>query len=131
MNSVRYVHFFSILITKNLISNNIQKTLKNLAFKNSNLISETSHNPEEVISNFNHEFSDEEEFLLCERINFSPKRLVYLDHMFPFELLFRITNKIETPYEDKESVKSRIKCSALTFFRSYNYNSEIDLTKNE
>lgn len=86
------------------------------------MISETSHNPEEVISNFlNHEFSDEEKSLLCERLNFSPKRLVYLDHMFPFELLFRITNKIETPCEDKGSIKSRIKYSAFTFFRSYNY----------
>ena len=35
------------------------------------------------------------------------------------------------PNEDKEFIKSRLKDSAFTSFRSYNYNSEINLTKIE
>ena len=35
------------------------------------------------------------------------------------------------PNEEKEFIKSRLKDSTLTSFRSYNYNSEINLTKSE
>ena len=35
------------------------------------------------------------------------------------------------PNEEKEFIKSRLKDSTSTSFRSYNYNSEINLTKNE
>ena len=35
------------------------------------------------------------------------------------------------PNEDKEFVKSRLKDSAFTSSRWYNYNSEINVTKNE
>ena len=35
------------------------------------------------------------------------------------------------PDEEKEFIKSRLKDSTRTSFRSYNYNSEINLTKNE
>ena len=35
------------------------------------------------------------------------------------------------PNEDKEFIKSRLKDSAFTSSRSYNYNSEINVTKNE
>ena len=72
-------------------------------------------------------------WLLCKRLNFSipPKRLDYADHMLPFELLFRDINKNETPNEDKELIKTRLKASAFTSFWPYNYNKEINLTKNE
>ena len=55
----------------------------------------------------------------------------YADHILPFELLFRDINKSEIPNEDKEFIKSSLKDSAFTSFRSCNYNSEINLTKNE
>ena len=51
--------------------------------------------------------------------------------MLPFELLFRDINKNEMPNEDKEFIKSSLKDSAFTSFRSYNYYSETNLTKNE
>ena len=35
------------------------------------------------------------------------------------------------PNEEKEFIKSRLKDSTCISFRSYNYNSEINLTKNE
>ena len=98
------------------------------------MISETSHNPEKVIFNFSsHELSEYEKSLLCKGLNFviPPKRLDYADHMLPFELLFRDINKSEMPNEDKEFIKSRLKDSAHTSFRSYNYKSEINLTKKE
>ena len=110
------------------------KKLSNLVSENSNLISETSHNPEKVIFNFSsHELSEYEKSLLCKGLNFAipPKRLDYADHMLPFELLFRDINKSEMPNEDKEFIKSRLKDSAHTSFRSYNYKSEINLTKKE
>ena len=50
--------------------------------------------------------------------------------MLPFELLFRDINKNEMLNEDKEFLKTRLKDSAFTSFRSYNYNSDINLTKN-
>ena len=51
--------------------------------------------------------------------------------MLLFELLFRDINKNEMLNEDKQFIKTRLKDSAFTSFRSYNYNSEINLTKNE
>ena len=113
---------------------NNNKKLSNLVLDNSNLISKTSHNPEKVIFNFsNHELSDDEKSLLCKGLNFSisSKRLDYADHMLPFELLFRDINKNEMSIKDNEFLKTRLKDSAFTSFRSYNYNSEINLTKNE
>ena len=86
-----------------------------------------------MIFNFSsHELSADEN-LLCKGLNFSipPKRLDYEDHMLPFELLFRDINKNEMLNEDKEFLKTRLKDSAFTSFRSYNYNSDINLTKNE
>ena len=53
----------------------------------------------------------------------------YADHKLP--LLFRDINKIEMAIEDKEFVKNRLKGPAFTSFWSYNYDSEINLTKNE
>ena len=80
------------------------KKLSNLVSENSNLISETSHNPEKVIFNFSsHELSDDEKSLLCKGFYFAipPKRLHYADHMLPFKLLLRDINKNEMPNEDK------------------------------
>ena len=51
--------------------------------------------------------------------------------MLPFELLFRDLNKNKMPNEDKGFLKTRLKDSTFTSFRSYNYKSEINLTKNE
>ena len=51
--------------------------------------------------------------------------------MLPFELLFRDLNKNEMPNEDKGFLKTRLKDSTFTSFWSYNYKSEINLTKNE
>ena len=51
--------------------------------------------------------------------------------MLPFELLFRDINTNEMPNEDREFIKTRLKDSAFTSFQLYNYNSEINLTKNE
>ena len=42
--------------------------------------------------------------------------------------LFRDINKSEMPDGNKEFIKSRLKDSAYTSFRSYNYKSEINLT---
>ena len=102
------------------------KKLSNLVLENSNLISETWHEPEKVIFNFSsHELSDAEKSLLCKRLNFAipPKRLDYADQMLCYELLFRDINKNEMSNEDKEFIKSRLEDSALTSFWSYNYNS--------
>ena len=51
--------------------------------------------------------------------------------MLPFELLFRNTNKSEMSNEDKDFIKSRLKDSTHTSFRSYNYKSGINLTEKE
>ena len=51
--------------------------------------------------------------------------------MLPFELLFRDLNKNEMPNEDKGFLKTRLKDSTFTSFWSYNYKSEINLTKTE
>ena len=51
--------------------------------------------------------------------------------MLLFELLFTNINKNEIPNEEKELIKSRLKNSTFTSYRSYNYYSEISLTKNE
>ena len=51
--------------------------------------------------------------------------------MLLFELLFTNINKNEIPNEEKEFIKSRLKNSTFTSYRSYNYYSEISLTKNE
>ena len=51
--------------------------------------------------------------------------------MLPFDLLFRDLNKNEMPNEDKGFLKTRLKDSTFTSFWSYNYKSEINLTKNE
>ena len=93
-----------------------------------------SHNRQKVSLNFSsHELLDDQKSLFCKDLNFSilPKRLDYADHMLPFELLLRVINKNEMPNEDKELIKTRLKDSAFTSFRSHNYNSEITLTKNE
>ena len=106
------------------------KKLSNLVLENSNLISETSHNPEKVIFNFSsHELSDDEKSLLCKDLNFSipPKCLDYADHI----CIFRDINKNKMPNEDREFIKTRLKDSAFTSFWSYHRNSEINLTKNE
>ena len=87
-----------------------------------------------MIFNFSsHELSDDEKLLLFKGLNFSipRKRLDYADHMLPFELLFRDTNKSEMPNEGKEFIKTRLKNCAFTSFWSYNCNSEINLTKYE
>ena len=82
------------------------------------MISETWRNPEKVAFNFSsHELNDDEKLLLRKGLKFSipPKYLDYPDHMLPFELLFRDTNKIEMPNEDKEFMISRLKDSAIHF----------------
>ena len=98
------------------------------------MISETSHDSETVIFNFSsHEFSDDEKSLLCKGLNFSipHKRLDYADHMLTFELLCSDINKNEIPNEVKEFTEGRLKDSAFTSFWSNNYNSKINLSKNE
>ena len=98
------------------------------------MILETSHDHGKVIFNFSsHELSDDEKLLLCKGLNFSisPKRLNYADQMLHFKLLFRDIDKNDVPNEDKKFIKSRLKDSAFTSFWSYNYNGEINLTKNE
>ena len=98
------------------------------------MISETSHNLEKVIFNFSsHELNDDEKSLLCKGLTFSipPKHFDYLDHMLPFELLFRDINKIEIPNEDKGFMKSRLKDFVFTSFWLYNYSSKVMLTSNK
>ena len=98
------------------------------------LVSARSHDPEKMSFNFSsHDLSDDEKSLLCKGLNFSipPKRLDYPDHMLPFEFLFSDIDEKEMPNEVKEFLKIRLKDSALTSFQSYNYNSEINLTRNE
>ena len=51
--------------------------------------------------------------------------------MLPFKLLFRDINENKMSNKDKEFIKSRLKDSAFTSFWSYNYNNEINFTKNE
>ena len=52
--------------------------------------------------------------------------------MLPFELLlFMDINKIEMSTEGKDFKKSGLKHSTFSSFWSYNYNSEINLIKNE
>ena len=86
-----------------------------------------------IFSFSSNELSDDEKSLLRRGLNFSipPKRLDYADHLLPFELLFRDINKNEMPNKDREFIKTRLKDSAFTSFRSYNFNSEINLTENE
>ena len=118
------------LSTAKIIQN---KKNTDLVLENSNLILETSHDHGKVIFNFSsHELSDDEKLLLCKGLNFSisPKRLNYADQMLHFKLLFRDIDKNDVPNEDKKFIKSRLKNSAFTSFWSYNYNSEINLTKN-
>ena len=91
------------------------KKLCNLVLENSNLISETLHDPGKVILNFSkHGLSDDEKSLLCKSLKslICPKRLDYADQMLPFELLFKDINKIEMPNKGKEIIKSRLKDSA-------------------
>ena len=110
------------------------KKLRNLVLENSNLISETSHDPEKVIFNFSsHELRHDKKSLLCKGFNFAipPKRLDYPNYMLSFKLLFRDINKNKIPNEEKDFIKSRLRDSALTSFRSYNYNKKVNLTKNE
>ena len=98
------------------------------------LVSARSHDPEKMSFNFSsHDLSDDEKSLLCKGLNFSipPKRLDYADHMLPFEFLFSDIDENEMPNEVKEFLKIRLKDSAFTSFQSYNYNSEINLTRNE
>ena len=83
------------------------------------MISETSHNPEKVNFNFSsHELSYDEKLLLCKGLNFSipPKRSDYVDHLLPFELLFRDINKNKIPNEDREFIKTKLKDSDLLHF---------------
>ena len=118
-----FCHVWTLLLNKNNKTfsrdKSIQnKKLSNLVFENSNLISETSHNPEKVVFNFfSHELNDDEKSLLCKGLKFSipPKHLNYPDHMLPFKLLFRDINKIEMLIEDKEFRKYRLKDSAFHF----------------
>ena len=63
------------------------KQLSNLVLDNSNLIWETSHDPEKEIFSFStHEVNDDEKLLLYKGWSFSipPKLLDYTDHMLPF-----------------------------------------------
>ena len=113
---VTYLHFSKKRSRAKSIQN---KNLRNLVLENSNLISETSHNPEKVIFNSsNHELSGDEKSLLCKGLNFSipPKLLDYADHVLPFKLLFRDINRNEMPNEDKEFIKSRLKILHLLHF---------------
>ena len=110
------------------------KKLSNLLLENPNLVSATSHDPEKVSFNFSsNDLSDGEKSLLCKGLNFSisPKHLVHADHMLPFELLFSNINKNEMPNEVKKFLRTRLKDSAFTSFWLFNYNSEINLTRNE
>ena len=112
----------------------INKNLAELKASNSNLISESLHESEKIISTFSsHEIRDDEKSLLCKGLKFSvpPKGLYYADHMLPFQLLFKVINKTEMSNEDKDSIKSRLKDSTFTSFWSQNYNSEINLINNE
>ena len=99
----------------------INKNLAELKASNSNLISESLHETEKIISTFSsHEIRDDEKSLLCKGLKFSvpPKGLCYTDHMLPFQLLFWDINKTKMSKEDKDSIKSRLKGSTFTSFWS-------------
>ena len=118
-SKISFFRFLSHMYT--LFKITINKNLAELKASNSNLISESLHETEKIISTFSsHEIRDDEKSLLCKGLKFSvpPKGLCYTDHMLPFQLLFWDINKTEMSKEDKDSVKSRLKGSTFTSFWS-------------
>ena len=121
-----YVH----VVTKFLLSSdkNISKIrqmqgkkLHNLFLNNSYHKSVTFHNPDKVIFNFSgHVLNTTEKSLLSKRLNFAipPKNINYVDFMLPFELLYRDVDSLKVSNLNKELIKSRLRDSAFSSYRT-------------
>ena len=95
--------------------------------------STTSHDPDKVIYNFSsYELSDSEKQLLSKGLNYAipPKHINYGDYLVPFELLFRDIEK-ETPTDNKEFVKTRLKNIAYSTYEQTKRQLESNLSLNE
>ena len=88
--------------------------------------SRPKQDPEKVIFNFSKLFlTDVEKPLLVKGLNFAlpPKQLSYSDYLNNFELFFRSIDTLKILLGDNSDfIKTKIKDTALTFFRNYNAN---------
>ena len=78
--------------------------------------------------------SDIEKKLLAKRLNFClpPKQLTYANYLVHFELLYRDIRNLEIlSNEDLDFVKTNTKETALSSFRQYNKNPQLNLSKEE
>ena len=78
--------------------------------------------------------SDIEKKLLAKRLNFClpPKQLKYANYLVHFELFYRDIRNLEIlSNEDLDFVKTNTKETALSSFRQYNKNPQLNLSKEE
>ena len=128
-----YVAYFLIKMIGNFNINTISilKSFLILDFESS----QTSHDPDKVISNYSsHVLTENEKSLLCKGLNFAirPKTLEYADSLLSFELLYRDTHNLDITNEKKETLKTRINDCAFCSSNSYKENgAPLNLTPEE
>ena len=106
------------------------KKLKSLGF-NSTL---SKHDPEKIISNFSsYNITAAEKNLLVKGLNYSlpPKKINYADYLTPYELLYKGINDLVKDESKLERVKTNLKKTCFSSFDSYNFEKELNITKEE
>ena len=97
--------------------------------------SQPRQNPERVIFNYSDiTLSDEEKSLLVKGLNFAlpPSNLNYADYLTNFELFYRSIRNLDIlSNEDLDFLKTKVKDTALSSFRTYNANIPRNLSDGE
>ena len=77
--------------------------------------------------------SDIEKTVLAKGLNFAlpPKKLNYADYLTPYELLFRDIKELSVDDSILERVKVDMKKICLSLFENFNFNDELNITRDE
>ena len=77
--------------------------------------------------------SDIEKTVLAKGLNFAlpPKKLNYADYLTPYELLFRDIKELSVDDSILERVKVDMKKICLFLFENFNFNDELNITRDE
>lgn len=126
LNSIDFMHICSLFLTSNDKSLEQHKETQDKKLSRLTSVRTQSNNPDKVIFNYSSKtLTEDEKNLLAKGLNFSipPSKLGYSDYLVNFELLFRDVKNLELSAEDMEFVKTKIKDTALTSFRSFDKNN--------
>ena len=93
-----------------------------------------SHNPDKIIiNNLSYQLSDIEKTVLAKGLNFAlpPKKLIYVDYLTPYELLFRDIKELSVDDSILERVKVDMKKICLSSFENFKFKDELNITPDE